>query len=111
MLKEVGASGLISLGKKYAGRTFDVIAHPGGRLELIPVRLEASASHGPSQIVQSSDGWLPPGGYDDCTRWTLDNREALEQYARRVEEEGTAAEQLQRFLNASDHDGDDHGKV
>ena len=104
MLKEVGASGLISLGKKYAGRTFDVIAHAGGRLELIPVRLEASASHGPSQIVQSSDGWLPPGGYDDCTRWTLDNREALEQYARRVEEEGTAAEQLQRFLNALDHD-------
>ncbi|WP_410454603.1 hypothetical protein [Pseudomonas viridiflava] len=34
----------------------------------------------------------------------MDNREALEQYARRVEEEGTAAEQLQRFLNALDHD-------
>lgn len=32
MLKEVGASGLISLGKKYAGRTFDVIAHPGGAI-------------------------------------------------------------------------------
>ena len=30
MLKEVGASGLISLGKKYAGTTFYVIAHPGG---------------------------------------------------------------------------------
>jgi hypothetical protein len=26
MLKEVGASGQISLGKKYAGRLFDVIA-------------------------------------------------------------------------------------
>ena len=111
MLKEVGATGLISLGKKYAGRTFDVIAHPGGRFELIPVPVEVSASPGPSEIVQPPDGWLPPGGYDDCTRWTLDNREALEQYARQVEENGTAAEQLQRFLNASDHDSDDHGKV
>ena len=35
------------------------------------------------------------------TQWALENREALEQYARQIEEEGTAAEQLQRFL--TDH--------
>lgn len=50
------------------------------------------------KIVQVADGWVPPGGYDGCTQWALDNRDALEHYARQVEEEGSAAEQLQRYL-------------
>ena len=36
MLKEVGASGQISLGKKYAGQLFDVVFAPNGRVELVP---------------------------------------------------------------------------
>jgi hypothetical protein len=98
MLKEVGASGQISLGKKYAGKLFDVILHPGDRFELIPVRVVATAHPQAPQIVQAPDGWVPPGGYDGCTQWALDNRDALEHYARQIEEAGTAAEQLQRFL-------------
>ena len=35
MLKEVGASGQISLGKKYAGQLFDVVFYPDGRVELV----------------------------------------------------------------------------
>ena len=38
MLKEVGASGQISLGKKYAGRLFEVVTHPDGRIELRPMK-------------------------------------------------------------------------
>jgi hypothetical protein len=98
MLKEVGASGQISLGKKYAGKLFDVIVHPDDRFELIPVRVVATASPQAPRIIQTPDGWVPPGGYDGCTQWALDNREALEQYSREVEQEGTAAEQLRRFL-------------
>jgi len=98
MLKEVGASGQISLGKKYAGRLFDVIVHPGDRFELIPVRIVATAPPQAPQIVQAPDGWVPPGGYAGCTKWALDNRDALEHYARQIEEHGTASEQLQRFL-------------
>jgi hypothetical protein len=112
MLKEVGASGQISLGKKYAGRLYDVIVHPDGRFELIPVRVVATASPQPPLIVQSTDGWVPPGGYDGCTQWALENREALERYAQEVEQLGTAAEQLQRYL--SEHPeimADDHGKI
>lgn len=110
MLKEVGASGQISLGKKYAGKLFDVIQHPGDRFELIPVRVVATAPPQTPQIVQAPDGWVPPGGYDGCTQWALDNRAALEHYARQVEAEGTAAEQLQHFL--AEHPEmltDDHG--
>jgi hypothetical protein len=51
-----------------------------------------------SGLVQAPDGWVPPGGYDGCTQWALDNRAALEAYALQIEEEGTAAEQLQHFL-------------
>lgn len=98
MLKEVGASGQISLGKKFAGRRFDVIHHPDGRFELIPIRVVATAPAQAPQIVQAPDGWVPPGGYDGCTKWALENRDALEYYARQVEETGTAAEQLQRYL-------------
>lgn len=55
---------------------------------------------------------MPPGGYDGPTRWALDNREALEHYARQVEEEGTAAEQLQRYLaEHAEMEATDHGEI
>jgi hypothetical protein len=112
MLKEVGASGQISLGKKYAGRLFDVICHPGDRFELIPVRIVATAPPQAPQVVQAPDGWVPPGGYDGGTKWALENRKALEHYARQIEEEGTAAEQLQRFLDEHPEAmNGDHGEI
>lgn len=98
MVKEVDAGGQISLGKKYAGRRFEVIHHPGDRIELIPAGIAATGQAPAPQIVQVPDGWVPPGGYDGCTQWALDNRDALEHYARQVEEEGTAAEQLHHYL-------------
>ena len=36
MLKEVRASGQISVGKKFAGRLFDVVIHEDERFELFP---------------------------------------------------------------------------
>ncbi|WP_228894145.1 type II toxin-antitoxin system CcdA family antitoxin [Pseudoduganella aquatica] len=81
-------------------------------LPLQPVAPDALDASHPPCIVQAADGWLPPGGYDGCSQWALDNREALEQYARQIEEEGTAAEQLQRFL--AEHPEmltDTHGQI
>ena len=46
----------------------------------------------------AADGWLPPGGYSESNLWALENRAALEQYAERNKTDGTAAEQLERFL-------------
>jgi hypothetical protein len=112
MFKEVGASGQISLGKKHAGKLYNVITHPDGRFELIPIRVVTATRPATPQFVQVSDGWLPPGGYTDCTEWARDNREALEHYAQQIETEGTAAEQLQQYL--AEHPeltGDDHGPV
>ena len=39
MLKEVGASGQISLGKKYAGQLFDLQTAEDGSLKLTPVKV------------------------------------------------------------------------
>lgn len=98
MLKEVGTSGQISLGKRLAGQLFDVVFHPDGRIEMLPMRAVAVAREVPPVFGVALDGWRPPGGYDGCSQWALDNRAALEAYAQRVELQGTAAEQLQTFL-------------
>ncbi len=101
MLKEVGSSGQISLGKNFAGRLFEVVVHPDERIELIPMKLIPHAASVQSRDVATADGWLPPGGYAHCNQWALDNRAALDAHARRVADQGTAAEQLHAFLIAN----------
>jgi hypothetical protein len=102
MLKEIGASGQLSLGKRFAKQLFDVTFHSDGRIELIPMRAVALVCPTPAALVTAPDGWLPPGGYAGCSRWALENRAGLDAYAERIARDGTAAEQLQPFLQARD---------
>ena len=78
MLKEVGASGQISLGKKYAGQLFDVVFAPDGRVELVPMKAvptvneptafqypaaAPAAQHTVQDVATAyrvGDGWLTP---------------------------------------------------
>ncbi len=101
MLKEVGSSGQISLGKKFAGQLFEVLAHTDGRFELIPMKVVPNKSMAHPVSVAANTGWLPPGGYTQSNHWASDNRAALEAYAQRVAEQGTAAEQLHTYLAAN----------
>ena len=101
MLKKVGTSGQISLGKKFAGQLFDVRAHPVGRFELVPMKVVPQSSMGLEIDATAEAGWLPPGGYTQSNTWASDNRAALEAYAQRVAEQGTAAEQLHAYLAAN----------
>ncbi len=100
MLKEVGASGQISLGKRFAGQLFEVTFHSDGRVEMLPMRAVPVRRAVAGSEVPAPDAWLPPGGYTACNAWALENRPALEAYAQRIEQDGTAAEQLQAFLAA-----------
>lgn len=63
--------------------------------------LKSRQNDGSTSAARSVIGdreWRPPGGYEDVDRWALENRTALEQYAQRNEKDGTAAEQLERYL-------------
>ncbi|MES2362309.1 MAG: hypothetical protein V4646_10960 [Pseudomonadota bacterium] len=76
MLKEVGASGQISLGKKYAGQLFDVVFYPDGRVELVPMKVVPTVKSSPfatpadaptthkvqeeAAAYRVGDGWLTP---------------------------------------------------
>ncbi len=95
-LKEVGASGQISLGKRFAGQLFEMVVHGDDRVELIPMKLVAGTKATPADTAAAS--WRPPGGYAEANAWALENREALETYAADIEAHGTAAEQLQAYL-------------
>lgn len=98
MLKEVGASGQISLGKRFAGQLFEVIFHSDGRVELLPMQAVPARKTAAGSDSPSAAAWLPPGGYSAANAWALENRQALEAYAQRIARDGTAAEQLQAFL-------------
>ncbi len=52
-----------------------------------------------AELAQAhKQAWLPPGGYAAANAWALENRQALEHYAAEIERHGTAAEQLQQYL-------------
>ena len=54
MLKEVGASGQISLGKKYAGQLFDLQTADDGSVTLTPVKVVPVAQE---EAAQSTKAW------------------------------------------------------
>ena len=54
MYKEVGASGQISLGKKYAGQMFDVQFLESGAVQMLPVRVVPVSLEMPSSPAKRS---------------------------------------------------------
>ena len=99
MLKEVGTSGQISLGKKYAGQLFDLHFHDDGRVEMLPMKAV------PDTPVRG-DGWLTPerlaarkAAYarspEEIARagaqWELENKDAIEAMNARVAKIGSMA--------------------
>ena len=117
MLKEVGASGQISLGKKYAGQLFDVRYLEDGRVELTPVKVvlavqEKSASYG-------GDGWLTPerqarrkaaaartaGQLEQArAQWEHENREAIDAMNQRMAGIGSMARRLHEWRGKTQAD-------
>jgi hypothetical protein len=115
MLKEVGASGQISLGKKYAGQLFDVVFYPDGRVELVPMKAvpvvyETEGASVPARAQEEAgtyrvgDGWLTPerlaarkAALDRspeeierlAVQWEADNKDTIAAYNRRIEREGS----------------------
>lgn len=115
MLKEVGASGQISLGKKYAGQLFDVVFYPDGRVELVPMKAvpavqDTTAASAPARVQEEpgayrvGDGWLTPARLAArkaaqerspeeierlAVQWEAENKDTIDAYNRRIEREGS----------------------
>lgn len=120
MLKEVGASGQISLGKKYAGQLFDVQTAADGTITLQPVKVvpmvqeEAPAYLTPSPSA-SGDGWLTPERLARRaaaaarspaemeaarTQWEEENKEAIAAMNQRMAKIGSMARRIHEWRKA-----------
>ena len=108
MLKEVGASGQISLGKKYAGQLFDMQFSPDGRVQLTPVKVvpaveetrvaDASANGGlaPERLARrmALAARTPAQKEAARARWEKENKDALEAMNQRMAKIGSMAARL-----------------
>lgn len=77
MLKMIGTSGQLSLGKKYAGKYFEVTEREDGTIVLVPM-----------QVIPESEAWLH----------TPAMRERLTQAIQWIEQHPPAETNLDEFL-------------
>lgn len=91
MLKEVGTSGQISLGKRFAGQLFDVQFLDTGAVQMLPVRI-VPAIPSASQIQQSSMANSPQ---DD--QWHLMHAKQIAAYNAWAEQRPTFSESVRQW--------------
>ncbi len=124
MLKEVGASGQISLGKKYAGQLFKMQQAPDGTITLMPVKVvpaphtveEKTASY-PTAPPVKGDGWLTPERLArraaaaarspaevDAARvqWEAENKDAIEAFNARMRNIGSMGQRIHAWRKERD---------
>ena len=114
MLKEVGASGQISLGKKYAGQLFDMQIFEDGRVQLLPVKVVPVAQE-ELAAYSTGDGWLTPERLArrkaaavrtpeqiDAARihWEEENKEAIEAFNERARKIGSMGMRIHEWRKA-----------
>ena len=83
MLKEVGTSGQISLGKKYAGQLFEVAVQPDGSIVMNPVKVvPATLTTNGSQESQAKYGVARQGTAQAASirEWADANAANIDQY-------------------------------
>jgi cell shape-determining protein MreC len=84
MLKEVGASGQISLGKKYAGQLFDMTVQPDGSIVMQPVKVVP--------VVQEQVATYQV--------WTQENAQRIEQYNAWAEQRQPYSQRVRQWREA-----------
>ena len=121
MLKEVGASGQISLGKKYAGQLFDMQIAADGAVTLTPVKVVPLTHAAQEELavykvnpaaVGNADGYYTPermalraaAAARSPTetqalhdKWEEDNKDAIEAMNKRVSKIGSMARRIHEW--------------
>jgi len=117
VLKEVGASGQISLGKKYAGQLFDLSVQADGSIVMQPVKVVPIAHTAQEERANfnaspTGDGWLTPerlarragaaarspADMDTArTQWEEENKEAIEAMNQRMAKIGSMGHRIHEW--------------
>ena len=100
MFKELGARGQISLGKSLPDDCLSLSFYEDEQFELFHMKVvpQGGLSAVLLERASATGGWLLCGESAQCSRLVLDNREALTAFAQQVDDEGTAAVQLEKCL-------------
>jgi len=110
MLKEVGASGQISLGKKYAGQLFDMQIAADGAVTLTPVKVVpvAAAVKGEFAVYKVSGATTPDPA---ATReWADANAAQIAQYNEWVTQREPYAQRVRRWREQGQSQPGQEGK-
>jgi hypothetical protein len=95
MLKEVGASGQISLGKKYAGQLFDLQVQADGCILMQPVKV---VPVNPSVQEERADYAATPGTTSSGARqWAQDHAQDIAQYNAWAEQREPYSRRVRRW--------------
>ena len=80
MLKEVGASGQISLGKKYAGQLFDLQTAADGSVTLTPVKVVPVVQEEAAAYASKGSAAATQGRAQSTKAWADAHTTEIEQY-------------------------------
>lgn len=80
MLKEVGASGQISLGKKYAGQLFQVETLADGSIVMRPVKVVPATPSVQEEPARHGTKPAPTAPTAPTTQWAEQHAEEIAQY-------------------------------
>jgi hypothetical protein len=114
LLKEVGASGQISLGKSFVGKLFDMQKLDNGEVRLLPMRAVQdtnatdAAQPSPAGTEQTSNAASRPfrrpaqlqALLSERDRWEQSNAQAIEAFNSRVAQIGSPAMRLNAWRKA-----------
>ena len=96
MLKEVGASGQISLGKKYAGQLFDMQIASDGAVTLLPVKVVPATN-----TVQEERPVYPVAATQD---WAESHQKDIAQYNAWASQREPYSQRVRRWRDAQTAD-------
>lgn len=80
MLKEVGASGQISLGKRYAGQLFEVQTAADGTITLMPVKVVPAPLHAQEKPARYTIAAPIESASPELADWAQLHAEQITQY-------------------------------
>lgn len=97
MLKEVGASGQISLGKKYAGQLFDMQVAADGAVTLIPVKVVPLAAAAQEELAVYKVGSASTTDPAATRAWADEHAAQIAQYNAWVTQREPYAQRVRRW--------------